>query len=70
MGPFYEKIYGKQNRNESSWYGEEGWFLYYSFPWFLRGGGGAGGTGSGIFRFSSSSGTTSFDTSFRLVLAI
>jgi hypothetical protein len=54
----------------SGWYGDYSSFMYFSpdNPWMLRSGFSDGGTGSGIFLFSTNSGANTY--SFRLILTV
>jgi len=62
MGPFYKQYFG-------SWYGDEGIFLPYIFPWFVRGGVFVDTTQAGIFSFRRYPGIADVSASTRLVLA-
>ena len=57
-------------RNISSWYSDNSWFVYSSYPWFLRGGYYDYGSGAGAFYFSSHYGHADSSISFRLVLCL
>ena len=64
MGPF-----GSENGNKSSWYKDGAYFINSSGPWFARGANCHGGTSSGTFVFSFSTGNGNNDMSYRVVLA-
>ncbi len=67
MGPFGVNI---RNRNISSWYSDNSWFVYSGGPWFHRGGNYYIGSGAGAFYFDNPYGHAYSNVSFRLVLCI
>ena len=70
-GPFAMKQYGTQsNRQVSSWYDDESWFVHSWGPWFIRGSDFSRGMESGMFSFSNAPGATSANVGFRIVLSI
>ena len=58
------------NRPIGSWYNDNSWFVYSSYPWFGRGGYYYSGSGAGAFFFGNHSGHAYSSLSFRLVLCI
>ncbi len=69
MGPFGRKIFGSQSRRLTSWYDDEAWFAYSTYPWFTRGGDFNLGSGSGVFNFRRLNGGVNVGHGFRIVLA-
>lgn len=70
IGPFFSKIYANnQQRYISSWYGDEGRFVWKEEEWFNRSNGLIVGTGAGIFSFDQYSGSLHSGVSFRVVLS-
>ena len=67
MGPFAQATYLTQTRQISSWYADEAFFVYSSYPWFLRGGAHYDGSEAGVFDFSYATGHAA-GHSFRVVL--
>jgi hypothetical protein len=55
--------------SSSSWYNNYSKFIYYSYPWFFRGGIYNGGIESGQFFFDHYTGIAAGDRTFRLVLS-
>ncbi len=70
MGPFESKNYATEYRNVSSWYEQEGWFVYSLDPWMLRGGETRAGIGCGVFAFTGGQGRPVEHISFRIILTI
>ena len=69
MGPFQSVVYITRARTISSWYADEGWNIHSAYPYLLRGGNPAAGTGTGIFEFYPTDGSALTDRGFRIVLA-
>ncbi len=69
MGPFATVVINNKNRKISSWYADEGWFIYHHQSWFVRGGNMFHGTKSGNFEFACSYGAGWSDGGFRIVLS-
>ena len=68
MGPFASATYLTQTRQISSWYADEAWFVWSSYPWFARGGGHTFGLDAGVFAFRAEYGRVYGHVSFRVVL--
>ena len=66
MGPFF--MQDSQLKQSSSWYDDETWSVFNSYPWVWRGSGPNYGILSGIFSFGNSYGRTYNYYSFRLAL--
>ena len=70
MGPFKNYLDGDNtSRYHNSWYSDYSYFVDSSYPWFTRGGSYYHGVLAGQFGFCRSTGATSGDIGFRLVLA-
>ena len=52
----------------SSWYGDYGYFVTATGPWFVRGGYWSHGSIAGVFTFSTHPGGGSVGYSFRVIL--
>lgn len=59
-----------QQRQISSWYADDAWFVFSAYPWFLRGVNYYDGTESGVFAFAQSPGHAHANHGYRIVLAI
>ena len=68
MGPFNTAQYLTQTRQIGSWYADEAWFVYSSYPWFKRGGYHGNGLDAGAFAFNNEHGRLVSWFSFRVVL--
>ena len=62
MGPFQSV--------KSLWYNDYAGFVFYSYPWFRRGGDFSYGSGAGAFYFNGNNGDAQRNFSFRLVLGV
>ena len=68
MGPF---DVNDQGRNVTSWYFDNGWFIYSDKPWIGRGGYYINGSGGGLLYFNNYTGSNHYiGNTFRLVLCI
>jgi len=67
-GPFANIKYGSEIRQISSWYADLTHFVYFSHPWFARGGAFNYGLDSGIFAFGANFGSTNATIGFRIIL--
>ena len=68
MGPFVNAMYLTQTRQISSWNADSSYFVWSSYPWFMRGGNYDGGSEYGAFSFGVEYGRVTTWISFRLVL--
>ena len=59
---------GSVNRNSSSWYNDDGWFITNENPLFVRSYEARFGNSTGMFIFLGASGVEASVTSFRIVL--
>ncbi len=69
MGPFQSIIYGNyEGRQISLWFDDYAGFVYYSGPWFDRGGFHKDGSDTGVFSFGAHTGGMEDSIGFRVVL--
>ena len=61
---------GDATYETSGWHGDDAYFVFSSYPFFIRGGDYSNGSGAGVFRFGSSNGNAYNYDSFRMCLAV
>ena len=69
MGPFANRTYGLQLRQIGSWHDDEAWFVFYEWPWFIRGGHWNRGSDAGVFDFGYDGGRAAVTISYRIVFS-
>ena len=69
MCPFGSVTYGKEIRQVGSWHAGCSWFVYVSYPWFMRGAAYADGVNGSVFSFARTYGTYDNAVGFRIVLS-
>ena len=69
MGPFFRDMSGSV-WSFGSWYNDEGDFLYFCQPWFIRGGAFSYGITTGMFGFIVHFGHNYFPVGYRIVLSV
>ena len=61
---------GDATYETSGWHGDSDYFVISNDPFFIRGGYCSGGSRAGVFYFYNSIGVASYDSSFRMCLAV
>ncbi|MBE6161770.1 MAG: hypothetical protein E7158_06095 [Firmicutes bacterium] len=69
MGPFYDYTTGTWTGHYNNWYADYSYFVYSSYPWFVRGGYYYYGVLAGPFGFAYDTGGSDSYFGFHLVLA-
>ena len=68
MGPFANTTYLTQTKQIGSWRANGAHFVWFGYPWFLRGGNHTFGLNAGMFAFENHYGHATTWLSFRVVL--